>query len=214
MGIRLPDIALRTLARQLGGPSGPLGHLVARMLNKGNAVTIAAAVEALGLSGTETVADVGFGGGLGLELLLTVTPGGVVHGVEPSATMLARARRSQADAIAAGRLKLHDAPVQQLPFDDGALDGWISLNTIYFIEDLAPAFRELGRVLGSAGRGVVGVADPGWMAKLPFTKHGFILRPVPDVVALLESEGLAVEQRQVGRDGPTYSLLICRPQPA
>ena len=206
-GLPMPDFALRALARQLGGPSGPFGHLVARMLNKGNAAAITAAVDALQLAGGETVADIGFGGGLGLDLLLTAVPSGVVHGVEPSTSMLTRARRGHADQLGA-RLVLHEAPMAALPFEDGSVDGWISLNTIYFIEDLEPAFRELGRVLGPDGRGVLGIADPEWMAKMPFTKHGFILRPVADVIALLEAAGLDVEQRQVEREGPAYFLLL------
>ena len=76
----VPDVLLRTLARQLGGPSGPLGALVARMLNKGNGPEIVAAVGALDLTGSEEVADIGFGGGLGLDLLLDQTrDGGRVH---------------------------------------------------------------------------------------------------------------------------------------
>ena len=59
----------RLVARQLGHPKGLLGAVIARVLNKGNAPTIAAAVAALELAGTETAADIGFGGGLGLHLL-------------------------------------------------------------------------------------------------------------------------------------------------
>ena len=86
--LRVPDVLLRTLGRQLSGPSAsPLGSLVARMLNKGNGPDIAAAVDALELAGSEEVADIGFGGGLGLVLLLEATrDGGRVHGVKPSPT--------------------------------------------------------------------------------------------------------------------------------
>jgi SAM-dependent methyltransferase len=212
---KLPDVVVRAVARQLGGPAGPLGAVVARMLNKGNGPTIRAAVQALELTGEETVADIGFGGGYGLELLLAALPDGVVHGVEPSRDMLARARRTHTTDFASGRLQLHEAPMQSVPLPDAALDGWISLNTVYFIEDLRPAAQELARILAPTGRGVLGVADPDWMAAQPFSKHGFTVRPVADVVAALEGAGLGVEARQLTDartpgGGAPYNLLVCR----
>ena len=207
----VPDVLLRTLGRQLGGPSGPLGSLVARMLNTGNRPTIAAAVEALGPSGSQEVADIGFGGGLGLDLLLErIGAGGRVHGVEPSPDMLERARRAHRAEVAAGRLALHAASMESLPVPDGGLDGWISLNTVYFVRDLAPAFAELRRVLSPSGRGVLGIADPDWMSRQAFTRHGFTVRPVAEVVAALTAAGFAVEQRPIGEE-EAYRLLVCRP---
>lgn len=206
--VRVPDILLRTLGRQLGAPSGPLGALVARMLNKNNAAPIAAAVEALGLRGDETVADIGFGGGLGLGLLLAATQdGGRVQGVELAPDMLARARRTRRDDVASGRLELHEASMQSLPFSDGSLDGWISLNTIYFVEDLETVVRELTRVLAPGGRGVIGIADPEWMSRQPFTKHGFTLRPVADVLAAMERAGLTTVDHPIGDREPVFHLL-------
>ncbi|NYJ01637.1 SAM-dependent methyltransferase [Nocardioides thalensis] len=208
-----PDFLMKALSRQLGGPSGLFGKLVvARKLNQNNGAAIAAAVEALELAGTEVTADVGFGGGLGLDLLLTALPEGQVHGVEPSRDMLALARRTHEAAVRDGRLTLHEASMQELPMADGALDGWISLNTVYFVKgDLAPAARELARVLAPSGRGVLGIADPDWMAEQPFTRYNFNLRPVPEVVATFEEAGLAVERREVDREGPRFHLLVCRP---
>lgn len=198
------------MSRQLGGPSGPLGAVVARMLNKGNAATITAAVEALELDGGETVTDIGFGGGLGLDLLLAaVGASGQVHGVEPSSDMLARARRTHATAVADGRLELHEAPMEALPFADGAIDGWISINTIYFVADPTPAARELARVLSPSGRGVLGMADPQWMARQAFTQYTFTIRPVADVIGALEDGGVTVEHRTLGE--MPFHLLVCRP---
>ena len=143
----VPDVLFRVLGRQLGGPSGPLGSLVARMLNKGN-------------------------------------------------------------AVASGRLELHEATMASLPFADGALDGWITTNTVYFVEDLDVALREAARVLAPGGRGVVGIAEPEWMARQPFARHGFTVRPVAEVVQALEATGLEVEHRTLGHREPAFHLLV------
>lgn len=200
----------RMIARQLGGPSGLLGGRVAARLNAQNGPLIAAAVDALDLSGGERVADVGFGGGAGLGLLLSaVGASGEVHGIDPSTSMVTRAAKEYADAVAARRLVLHEAGMEALPLGDGHLAGWISLNTIYFVEDLATAFGELARVLDPAGRAVLGIADPDHMARIPFTRYGFRLRPMAEVVDSLASAGLAAEDKPVQRGEWTFHLLVC-----
>lgn len=172
---------------------------------------IAAAVEALGLAAGETAADIGFGGGIGLELLLAhVGEAGHVYGVEPSPDMIALARSTHAAAISSGLLQLHQATMQSLPFADGQLDAWISLNTVYFIADLEPATRELSRVLAPGGRGVLGVADSDWLEVQRFARVGFIVRPIEDVVASLENSGFDVVQKTLGRGPAPYNLLVCR----
>ena len=208
--LRPPQAYLKLVARQLGGPSGIVGGRVAKELNTQNGPQISAAVDVLGLSGGERVADIGFGGGAGLGLLLgAVGSDGEVHGVDPSASMVTRAGREYADAVARQRLLLHEAGMQALPVGDGQLDGWITLNTIYFVEDLAPAFHELARVLRPTGRGVVGISDPVAMAQVPFTRYGFRLRPVSEVVQALASAGLVAEDRPVQRGAWTFHLLVC-----
>ena len=207
MGVR--DAVMAGIAKQLGHPTGRRGRLVGAALNRGNRRFVSTAARALELDEGSAVADVGFGGGVGLKFLLDrVGPSGIVHGVEVSETMLSQAAGRYRRDIATGRLSLHSGPMTQLPFADGALDGVITVNTIYFVEELDSAFRELARVTNSRGRLVVGLADPDVMAKLPFTGHGFHLRPVPDVIDALRSTGLSVEHRQISEGANAPHLLI------
>ena len=186
------------IAKQLGHPSGVRGRVVGVVLNRGNRRFVRAAVQALQPDAAAVVADVGFGGGVGLKLLLdSVGPSSRVHGVEISETMLSQAARRYRRDIAAGRLALHTGSLTQLPFADGALNGVLTVNTIYFIAELDGAFTELARVVGSSGRIVVGVADPDAMARMPFTGHGFHLRPIPEVIDTLRGAGLGVEHRRI-----------------
>ncbi|WP_312871476.1 class I SAM-dependent methyltransferase [Amycolatopsis acididurans] len=210
--MRIPDGLLTRLAVQLGRPHGVAGRAVGRMLNRGNRAVITAAVAAAtDGAGGGAFADIGFGGGAGLALLLErAGREGRVVGVEIARTMLDAARsRFRAD-IAAGRLELHEAPMDALPLPDDSLDALISTNTIYFIEDLAPAFGQLVRVVRPSGRVVLGVGDPVAMAKMPVTRHRFRLRPMAEVIAALDEAGLSLlEDRRVGnRDA--FHLLICR----
>jgi ubiquinone/menaquinone biosynthesis C-methylase UbiE len=133
----LPDRMLAGLAAQLGQPRGVPGRIVGLMLNRANRAAILEAVEALDLPPAAVFADLGFGGGLGLELLLRrLGDDGQVHGVEMSTTMLAAAARRFPHEIATGQLALHQARIERLPLASGSVDGAISLATIYFISDL------------------------------------------------------------------------------
>lgn len=203
------DRLLTTIADQLGNPHGVLGRGVAFVLNRGNRRAIAAAVEAAGPGSGATVADIGFGGGVGLTLLLDrIGPGGVVHGVEPSPDMRSRARSAFAGELASGRLVLDDGSLTALPFQDATLDAAITVNTIYFLDDLPAACAELARVLKAGGAVVVGIGDPEAMAKMPFTPYGFTLRPVEDVVAALTAAGLSVTQRSLPNPPIPHHLLV------
>jgi arsenite methyltransferase len=207
--VRPPKVLLKRLASQLGHPRGGFGRLIARMLNKGNNGTITAAVEATDPQPGQVAADIGFGGGLGLALLLDRV--GQVHGVDISTSMIERARREFRAEVSAGRLRLQQGSLTALPLADGSVHALITVNTIYFVADLPQAFAELARVLASDGRAVVGLADPAAMAQMPFTEHGFRLRPVAEVIDLLGSAGLELaDHRRVGEGDHAYHLLVAR----
>ncbi|MFI8971421.1 methyltransferase domain-containing protein [Nocardia asteroides] len=205
------DRLLTTIATQLGNPHGTLGKGVAFFLNRGNRRAIAAAVDATGAAAGATVADIGFGGGVGLGLFLDrVGAEGVVHGIEPSPDMLARARSGFAGQVAVGRLVLDAGSLTALPSADASLDATITVNTIYFLDDLPAACAELARVLRPGGTAVIGIGDPDAMAKIPFTPYGFTLRPVAAVIAALAAAGFTVEQRTLPNPPLPHHLLIAR----
>lgn len=199
------------VATQLGHPSGVRGRLVGAALNRGNRRFVQTAAQALEARPGAAVADVGFGGGIGLKCLLgEVGESGQVHGVEVSETMLGSAARRYRRQLATGRLVLHSASMLQLPFNDDALQGVLTVNTVYFVAELERAAAELARVIDSSGRIVIGVAEPDVMAKLPFTRTGFRLRPVPEVIDTLRGVGLAVEHRRISNNIGAPHLLIAR----
>jgi SAM-dependent methyltransferase len=193
---------LTTMAEQLGRPHGRLGGVVAGALNRGNGQAIATAVAAAQVPAGGVAADIGFGGGAGLRLLVdAVGTGGTVHGVELSDDMLDRARREFRRDLDSGRLRLMQGSLTALPLEDASLDAAITVNTLYFLDDLDAVCAEFARTLRPGGRAVIGVGDPEAMRRLPVTPYGFRLRPVDDIVAALERAGLTadVQSRTDGR---------------
>ncbi|WP_043646119.1 methyltransferase domain-containing protein [Nocardia thailandica] len=200
-----------TVADQLGNPHGFLGKGVAFVLDRGNRRAIDAAIGAADPQAGATVADIGFGGGVGLGLLLErVGADGLVHGIEPSADMRARAGDRYAGPIATGRLVLSDGTLTALGLPDATLNAAVTVNTIYFLDDLPAACAELARVLEPGGTVVIGIGDPDAMRRMPFTPYGFRLRPVEDVLAALAGAGLAVDHRTLANPPIPHHLLIGR----
>ncbi|MEV5652216.1 methyltransferase domain-containing protein [Nocardia sp. NPDC052254] len=203
--------AMATVSAQLGNPHGLLGKGVARMLNRTNRFAIDAAIDSAEVRPGQAVADIGFGGGVGLSVLLRrVGPDGTVHGVEISPDMAARARSRFAREIGTGQLRVLEGGLTELPLADASLDAAITVNTVYFVDELDRVCAELARVLRPAGRVVIGIGDPEAMARMPFTANGFRLRPVAGVSAALERAGLAVEHRVVDRRPIPAHLVIGR----
>ena len=207
----LRDRLLSTVAGQLGRPHGLLSPLVARLLNRGNERAIAAAVDSAEIARGAVAADIGFGGGIGLQLLLDrVGDDGVVHGIEIADDMLRRARSRFGRNLGSDRLRLSSGSLTELPLADNSVDALITLNTVYFISELEAACAELARVLRPGGRAMIGIGDPDVMARLPFTPHGFTIRPVGEIAATLQNSGLQVEQRRIDEKPMPRYLFVGR----
>src|SRR5260370_19830764 len=73
MGLR--SRMLGGLALQLGRPTGLRGRLIGNMLNRSNRGEMAMAIAALDIPSGAVAADLGFGGGVGLEPLLAPAGG-------------------------------------------------------------------------------------------------------------------------------------------
>ena len=99
----------RRLAQQLGHPRGLAGRIVARRIDERNVKAVDAPVAALEIAGGQVVADVGFGGGIGLAALLK-SPAATVHGAEISEDMLRAARKTYRNGV----LRAGGQVVQQL----------------------------------------------------------------------------------------------------
>ncbi|MCR6490497.1 class I SAM-dependent methyltransferase [Amycolatopsis sp. OK19-0408] len=179
------------------------------MLNRRNREAVVKAVAALELTGTERALDIGFGGGLGLRLLLPKAA--EVHGVEISATMLARAQAAFRGEVASGRLVLGEGPMTALPLETGSVHAVITTNTVYFVEDLPGAFAEVARVLAPGGRFVLGVGDPELMGRARMlTENGFRIRPIAELEATLTDAGLTMRRHErFAHSGLGFHLLIC-----
>jgi SAM-dependent methyltransferase len=125
----------------------------------------------------ERVLEIGFGGGALLRALSA--DGALVSGVDTSAAMVARSKRSA----------VHLAPVDALPFPAASFDKAVSLNSLYFWPDPEAAMAELARVVRPGGRLVLAFEPPEELRKWPGHRFGFRLFEVAEVRELMEQAG-------------------------
>ena len=194
------------LSRQLSHPSGAVGKVVARLMNRGNRRLNDQAIARLDVQPGDRVLDLGYGGGLTFAPLWE--RGATVVGIDHAEDMFAAAQKRFADAVAAGRLELHDADVGRLPLVDSAVDRVLTVNTVYFWSDLVAAFGEVRRVLAPGGRLVVAIRDMAVMQRLDATV--FTLRSPDELAAALRDAGFAEAQVETPSGGKTHLIVATR----
>jgi SAM-dependent methyltransferase len=112
------------IVSQFARPRGWLGHVVGWIL-AGRGSNLARnrwSIELLDPKNGERVLEIGCGPGVALALCLA-RPGVHAVGVDHSKVMIAQATRRNRKAIKAGRLKLIEATLDQLPSNIGPFGG-------------------------------------------------------------------------------------------
>jgi arsenite methyltransferase len=99
-----------------------------------------------------TVLDLGCGAGTDLLIAAQmVGPEGRAIGIDMTASMLERARRS-ADEMGLDNVELHEGLIESLPLEDDSVDVVISNGVIDLVPDKDAVFSEIDRVLRPGGR--------------------------------------------------------------
>jgi SAM-dependent methyltransferase len=173
---------------------------------------------ALALQPGERVLDIGSGPGfLAAEMAEEVGPDGHVHGIDPSESMLAIARRHDSR----GDYGVGDALA--LPFADEHFDVAVCTQVYEYVEDVGAALAEARRVLRPGGRLLV--LDTDWDSIVWHTRdrermqrvliawnehlaHPYLPRQLPSLLRAAGLEPTAsaiVPILNVGADPETYS---------
>ena len=129
------------------------------------------AIEALRLSETDSVLELGVGSGWALRRILALSRSGQIFGIDQSAEMLALSSRQVRSAVRRGRVLLVRAEFEALPFSDNCFDRLLAVDVAYFFSFHGEDFREARRVLRPGGRMVVYVSDRETLANFPFARE-------------------------------------------
>jgi ubiquinone/menaquinone biosynthesis C-methylase UbiE len=138
--------------RMFGRPQGILGRVGGVIMARMNRDAAAQVIGMLDVRPGDHVLEVGFGPGVGVELLAQRIHDGAVAGVDPSPDMFRQATARNAQAIKSGKVDLRHAGAESLPFPDAAFDKVLSINSMQAWPSADAGLRELLRVLKRGGR--------------------------------------------------------------
>lgn len=188
-------MAPRFVARQLSNPKGVGGSVIRFLMNKGNANINAFAVQELGVSPTDHVIEIGFGGGVSLPML--IRNAAFVAGVDRSSDVVASATSRFKDDVASRKAVFIQGSVEHLPFADGLFHKACSVNTVYFWQSLAAGFQEIRRVLAPGGLLALGFLPKEHMDKMNMPIDIFTTRRLEELVKEAELAGFrSIEVRR------------------
>ena len=101
----------------------------------------------------DRVLEVGFGPGVGIQLLLHRVPAGSVAGIDYSQE---KAAARNAAALRNLRVDLRYGSVERMPFPDERFDKALAINSMQAWPDARPGLREIRRVLKHGGNVALG----------------------------------------------------------
>jgi ubiquinone/menaquinone biosynthesis C-methylase UbiE len=146
----------RVLMRMFGRPEGLLGRLGGVILAQVNRPFAREVIALLEVRASDKILEVGFGPGVGIELLAEAAPMGTIAGIDPSKEMVEQAARRNAAAIRTGAVVLHQGTAEGMPFADDAFDRVLAINSMQVWPDPAAGLRQIRRVLAGGGRVALG----------------------------------------------------------
>jgi SAM-dependent methyltransferase len=144
------------LMRMFGRPKGILGRLGGSIMAHTNQPCVAWVIDLLGIQPHDCVLEVGFGPGVGIELLARSVSGGYVAGVDPSDEMVEQARARNVNAIKSGRVDLRYGSAESLPFEDNTFTKALAINSMHVWPDAVAGLRQLRQVMAPGGRIALG----------------------------------------------------------
>jgi ubiquinone/menaquinone biosynthesis C-methylase UbiE len=113
-------------------------------------------IDLLHVQPSDKVLEVGFGPGVGIQLLTSSASAGYVAGVDPSKEMVAQATTRNKKAIESGRVELRHGSAASLPFAGNTFDKALAINSMQVWPDAVAGLREMRRVLEPGGEVALG----------------------------------------------------------
>ena len=200
----------RRVVGQFHNPAGPGGRVAGWVMGRrsSNVQRNRWAVELLDIQPTDRVIELGCGPGVAIAALARRAARGLVVGVDHSEVMIRQARRRNAAAICAGRVRLIHAPVERLPVTDEPFDAALAVNTATMWPEPTARLREIGRMLGPGGR-IALVSQP----RCPGATAATSAAAAAELSALLSQAGfenLRVETLEL--NPPAVCVLAAHPR--
>lgn len=202
----------RSMAAQLRKPHGEWAGQIAEFMAMGNAVLIQRTIDAMNTTDGEEILEIGMGSGAHVPTI--VGNHSTVHytGYDYSEEMVGLAASVNETLVANSIAKFIHGDAASMPFDDNSFDKILTVNTVYFWDDIVAVASEIKRVLKPEGKLILGLRPERLMKTYPMTQYGFTMYSKETVCSMLEQHGFSIDtvheedEPPLDVDGETFVL--------
>jgi len=178
----------RELGEQLRKPSGPLGKLVAKIMDRRNKEFYENIIIDLELKSGDKIYEIGFGPGLGIGLIAGKRLDCTIHGIDFSELMVRRATKRNQKFIDDGTVNLRHDDFLTATIDLGKYDKVYCVNVIYFWSDLNRVFSKIYSMLNKKGMYCIFMIPDKKLINRKFAEE-FFKYPIGQVEIALQKAG-------------------------
>jgi ubiquinone/menaquinone biosynthesis C-methylase UbiE len=132
-------------------PSGLLGRFVLWSMNSRHSKVTDWGLAQVEVGRSDTILDVGCGGGRTVNKLAAIASEGKVFGVDYSEESVAASKKFNAREIDGGRVEIKQGSVSHLPYGENVFDLVTGVETHFWWPDLPGDMREVFRVVKPGG---------------------------------------------------------------
>jgi cyclopropane fatty-acyl-phospholipid synthase-like methyltransferase len=140
----------KLIARQFKKPTGLFGIFSSNIMIKGNMIKYEKIIKNLGLHPNDKVLEIGYGPGIGINMIARKCDSCVIHGIDFSELMYKRASSYNKQYIG-DKVQLQFGDFLQMPIDSALYDKIFCLNVVYFWNNLMEPFQKVISLLKPGG---------------------------------------------------------------
>src|SRR5215208_1687189 len=131
------------IASQFKRPAGLFGIFTSNLMIKNNKSNYDRLIKDLELQPNDKLLEIGYGPGLGLNMIAQICSTCAIHGIDFSPLMYKRACKYNKQYIDDGRVRLQHGDFLKTTIIDGNYDKVFCLNVIYFWDELRGPFGKV-----------------------------------------------------------------------
>ena len=148
----ITDQKIITINGNPGNPTGDAGKQMLERMNQSHYELTGWALNYFDLKDNNTILDIGCGGGMTLNRLSKLVPDGRFFGIDHSLVAVNESIKLNKNLIDSGKMKIEEASVDSLPFNDNSFDRIITVESFYFWPNPVENLKEVLRILKKGGK--------------------------------------------------------------
>jgi cyclopropane fatty-acyl-phospholipid synthase-like methyltransferase len=177
------------IASQFKKPTGLVGIFTSNLMVKNNQKNYHRLIKDLNLQPRDKVLEIGYGPGLGIQMVAELCPTCTIQGIDFSPLMYKRASKYNKGYMDEGRVQLQYGDFLKVPVGKSAYDKIFCLNVVYFWNELKEPFEKVLSLLKEAGSFHIYMADKITLMEKKAPDSVFNKYSIEQVVEALKAAG-------------------------